>query len=239
MYGSYNSPFKLEYAEFTLSVENYDGFYLYKRELLGLEDNVEKIINKQIYSLLINPIEPVNLPKKLTPLLLIEFAKSIIIGPYSIKKVYIKYPVEIGVFISDDINNYDILDFFILARKKYTVYGNPSNGSLCRYWSSDVYLSLPETNPLYEGILELNITNTTGRWVEVTQTVLNAYGMKIYHNNIIVSMKASMRVTSQNMAETEFINQPIQEGMVKATELYTISKVQFVSGTKYVMENGI
>lgn len=238
MYGSYNPPFKLEYAEVTLSVINYEGFYLYNRELTGLDDNVEKIIHKESCSLLINPIEPVNLPKKLTPLLLIEFTRPVVIDPNSIKKVYIKFPVEIGVFISDNINNYDILDFFILAKKKYTVYGNPSDGSLCRYWSSDVYLSLPETNPLYERILDVNITNTTGRWVEVTRTVLNAYGMKIYYNNI-VSMKASMRITGHNIAETEFINQPVLKDMIKATELYTVSKVQFVNGTKYFMEHGI
>lgn len=238
MYGNYNAPFKLEYAEVTLSVINYEGFYLYKRELTGLDDNVEKIIHKESCSLLINPIEPVNLPKKLTPLLLIEFARSVVINPYSIKKVYVKFPVEIGIFISDSRNNYDVLDFFILARKKYTVYGNPSDGSLCRYWSSDVYLSLPETDPLYEGILELNIINTTGRWADVTQTVLNAYGMKIYYNNI-VSMKASMRITGNNIAETEFINQPTMADMIKATELYTVSKVQFVNGTKYFMDHEI
>ena len=118
MYGNYSAPFKLEYTEFTLSVENYDGFNLYKRELADPDNNIEKIIHKESCCLLINPIEPVNLPKKLTPLLLIEFTNSVIINPYSTKTVYLKFPVEIGVFIFDDKGNYDILDFFYFGQKK-------------------------------------------------------------------------------------------------------------------------
>jgi hypothetical protein len=239
MYGYHTAPLNFEYDEFTLSCTNLNGVFLYKRDNTDDNDNIEKIIHKEDCNLLINPIEPVNLPKKITSLLFIEFTKSIFISPSSTKSIYLTFPIEIGVFISDNKDNYEVLDFFTFAKKKYSIYGTPSSGSICKYWNSDTHLSIPETNPLYEGILELQITNSTGRWVEVSKTVLNAYGMKLYYNSEIVAMKVNMKITGQYIAETEFINQPILENMIKSTELYNVSKVKFVNITKYTMENGI
>lgn len=123
MYGYHNAPLKFEYDEFTLSCTNLDGVFLYKRDNTNDNDNIEKIIHKEDCNLLINPIEPVNLPKKITSLLLIEFTKSIFISPSSIKKIYLTFPIEIGVFISDNKDNYEVLDFLLLLRKniQYTV----------------------------------------------------------------------------------------------------------------------
>ena len=104
------------------------------------------------------------------------------VEPGATQKIYAKYPLEIGVFISRN-ENFKILDIFTLMKQKFTLYGGPSRGVICKYWRSAVYSSIPSVNPIHEGVVELSITNTSAKWVEVTKAVFNAYGMKMYYSD--------------------------------------------------------
>jgi hypothetical protein len=72
----------------------------------------------------------------------------------------------------------------------------------------------------------------------LNRAVFNAQGMKIYYAKDLVSMKAHMRVSSREMAETEFQKAPVKKKMKKSLELYTSRKLQIAS-PKYVMEHGL
>ncbi len=88
--------------------------------------------------------------------------------------------------------------------------------------------------------MELNITNTTTRWVEVTKVVLAAYGMKIYYSENMVAMRANMKITSKKVAEIDFVNSPLEKGMKRSLELYTSRLRQIpVIATKFLMDEGI
>ncbi|MDI6811211.1 MAG: hypothetical protein QMD80_06010 [archaeon] len=89
-----------------------------------------------------------------------------------------------------------------------------------------------------EYIKEKLKTNTTTGWVEVTKAIFNAYGMKIYYNDDRVSMKATMKIMSARSAETDFVDSPLENGMKKSLELYTVRKLPVVA-TKFVVEVGI
>jgi hypothetical protein len=101
-----------------------------------------------------------------------------------------------------------------------------------------VYHSVPNLNPLLEGVIELKISNTTARWHEITQVVFNAYGMKIYYNENTVAMRASMRIYTGGIGEIEFYDSPLYKGLSKSMELYTARKIQ-VAATKFIMEWGL
>jgi hypothetical protein len=103
---------------------------------------------------------------------------------------------------------------------------------------SNVYSSIPSINPLYEGIIELSITNTTKEWITVTKAIFNAYGMKIYYRDDLVAMKASMKIIHGSIAETDFVDAPLEPGMNKSLELYTVKKLA-VTTTKFIMEAGL
>ncbi len=88
--------------------------------------------------------------------------------------------------------------------------------------------------------MELNLTNTTARWVEVTKAVLAAYGMKIYYSDDMVAMRADMRIVSKKVAEINFVNSPLEKGMKRSLELYTSRLRQIpVIATKFLMDEGI
>ena len=235
MYGYYDIPFGLEESGVSLSLEKDGENFIYQSVAAGT--SAEKIVLARTGHVLINPIEPMHKPKELTSFLLVEFDKTLFVEPERTKKVFVTYPIEIGVFISSG-TAVEVLDIFTLARQKFTLYGDPRNGVICKYWSSSVYSTLPAVDPLREGVIELNIANTTREWVKITKAVFNAYGMKMYYNDARVAMKATMKIQHGKLAETDFVDAPVEQGMKKSMELYTAKKLA-VTSTKFVMGWGL
>ena len=237
IFGLHDVPLRIDREGISLSVEWVTGGVLYKRECM--DDEVEDMLLSSSSKILINPVEPVNKPKKLTSHVLIEFEKPVFIEPHSKKTVFLKFPVEIGVFVHGK-KDFQILDVLTLNKQKLTLYGDVISGVICKYWESEVYSTIPDTNPVYEGVIELNITNTTARWVEVTKAVFAAHGMKIYYSDDMVAMRANMRIMSKKVAEIDFVNSPLVKGMKRSLELYTSRLRQIpVVATRFLMDEGI
>jgi len=231
VYGSYEIPVRVE-GEVTITVEEGGDGFVYRRE--GAGEAVEKLLLAQRRRLLLSPVEPVNLPKTITPLLLVEFSSPVVLEPGAERRIFLKFPVEVGVFVSSGAER-ELLDIFTLAAQKYTLYGDLGTGSICRYWRSDVYPSLPEVEPLREGVLELRLENTSPAWAEVGRAVFSAYGMKIHHSGSIASMRGRMRILGESSAETHFYDSPLLEGMLKAPELFPAGR----RSGKYTMGAGL
>ncbi|MDY6855069.1 MAG: DUF432 domain-containing protein [Thermodesulfobacteriota bacterium] len=235
MFGSHSIPLFIHAGGIALSVNKQGDSLLYKRE--SEHETIERVLLADNAQLIINPVEPLNKPKEISPFLHIGFKKSLVVAPRISRVVFISFPIEVGVFISKG-KDIESIDIFTLMKQKFTLYGDPRNGIICKSWESDVHFVIPSPTPLHEGVLSLKVTNTTDKWLEVSQAVFNAYGMKIYYNKGSVSMKASMRIMSSRIAETDFTDSPVMEEMDKSLELYTIRKL-VVATTKYVMEAGI
>jgi len=235
MFGTYEIPFSIEQEGIALSALKEGENVRYWRECLG--ESVEKILLTGTTKALLNPVEPVNKPKALTAHLLIELEKTMQIEPKGTRNIFLTFPVEIAVYLSAN-EEFEVIDTFTLERQKFTLYGDPINGVICKYWKSSVYTAAPSLNPLQQGLIELAVTNTTAGWVEVTKAVFDASGMKIYFDEERVSMKATMRLRGGGRAETEFIDDPLVEGMTKSTEIYTAHKLS-VTKKKFVMEFGL
>ncbi len=235
MFGHYEVPVSIAEEGVSLSVEKVGENLIYRRKC-G-EEKVEKSLLASEGRLIINPIEPVRKPRELTPYLLIEFEKALVAAPKATQHIFLTFPIEIGVYISGEEKE-EVLDVLTLMKQKFTLYGDPRTGVICKYWRSPVYSSLPSGNPLQEGIIDLAITNTTSSWIEVTKTILNAYGMKIFYGNQKVAMIAKMKITSKTTAEMDFEDLPLEEGMQRSLEAYTLKRLTAIT-TKFVMEFGL
>lgn len=235
IFGLHDVPLRIVHEGISFSIERDRGGLLYRRKCM--DEEVENIFLSSNSKVLINPIEPLNMPKELTPYLLIEFEKPIFIEPITNKKIFITFPVEIGIFVHGK-KDYQIIDILTLTKQKFTLYGSVKSGVICKYWESGVYSTMPDINPIYEGVIELSMRNTTMRWVEVTKAVFNAYGMKIYYNDDMVFMKANMRILSKKIAEINFVGSHLKKGMKRSLELYISRKIPMIA-TKFLMEEGI
>lgn len=236
MYGAYDIPLSIEFEGISLSIERRDAAIAYRRRL-G-EDTVEKLLlGGGRGGIIINPVEPLNLPRDLTPYLYLDFQRPAVLAPKSSSTVFVTFPVEIGVFLKDN-GEIETLDLFTLARQKYTLYGDPRNGMLCRYWSTPVAIDPPRPDCLREGVMELKLANATGSWVEVTKAIFSAYGMKLYYSDGLVAMRADMEVTGATTANTDFRDIPMEPLMSKSLELYTARKL-VVLFPKFTMTDGL
>ncbi|MDM7918900.1 MAG: DUF432 domain-containing protein, partial [Methanosarcina sp.] len=148
-----------------------------------------------------------------TPNLLIEFEKTLLLAGGEKKQIFLTFPVEIGVFISDTGNkNPQLIDVLTLVRQKFTLYGEVSNGVVCKHWKSRLYSVSPILDPLQEGIMELTLRNASSDWASISKAVFSAYGMKLYYDGDVF-MKARMDILNRNTAETGFDMQPINGEM--------------------------
>ncbi len=232
MYGEYDiGDLNLDRDDFLIAVEKDDNFYVYRR-LCKEEVSLKRIAGSG--KIVLNPVEPVNIPKNITNFLEIELKDKIIIEPKSKITIYVTFPIEIGTFILN--REFAILDVFTLTDPKYTLYGTPSKGVICRYWMSDVYGKVPKTDVLKEGVLELELLNSSEDWVEFGKVVLDVYGMKIYYDDTRVISKASVNITSRGIAETQFVDGKYK--MKKAIEVYTAKRLH-VLRRSFVMEWGL
>lgn len=205
MYGDYDLPFSVEKEGISISVEKVEKLWVYRRKFgKDEEDEVEKLILGDGKHIIINPVEPLNTPKEITTNLLIEFEKVLMLAGGAKKKIYLTFPIEIGIFIADKGNkNLQLLDVFTLVRKKFTLYGPVSNGIVCKYWKSKIYSVPPSPNPFQEGVMELTLRNSTSEWASITKAVFSAYGMKLYYDADVFT-KARMEIRSKSTADTSF-----------------------------------
>ncbi|QYZ79456.1 DUF432 domain-containing protein [Methanofollis formosanus] len=235
MYGTHDLPFHYETDGFSLDFEHESGRYLYRRELNG--SRKEHLLLSSGGRVIVNPVEPLNLPKSICHALLVEF-DPLSIEPGARSTVYLTFPVEIGVFVAGR-GNLEVLDIFSWNAPKYTLYGASDGGTIARYWKSPTYAAPPDLDPLREGLLALTISNTTRDWVELSRVVLESIGMKIYYDDALVSMQARMRLVSTMVAETSFRDRPFEEGQKKALELYLGRVLAGVERSRFLMDQGL
>ena len=235
MYGTFEiSDFQAEFGNFRIKVERDGKLYRYVRE--GKE-RVENVISSNSSKLIINPVEPVNLPKNITNFLQINLSKKIILEPGLQAEVYVKFPIEVGVFLASK-KKIEVVDVFSLQKPKYSLYGSPSDGVVCRYWESEVFFKKPEIDPLKEGIIRLKVENKADEWVSLKSLVFDVYGMKIYYNSDSVISFGEVELKSERVGETTFLDRKSVKGMRKSVELFTARKVPIVRKS-FVMEMGL
>jgi hypothetical protein len=198
---------------------------------------VKKVLLGPAENLVLTPVEPLNSPKPISPYLLIEFAADVVVAPSSRKTIYLNFPVEIGVFLPRG-ERHDLIDIVSLSRKKLTLYGTPRGGHVAKYWHSEVFSVAPQVDPLREGVMRLEIKNEADEWVPLKKSVFDAYGMKIFYTDRLVSAQARMTVLSENKAETEFVKSPLEKGMERSIELFRSGKLA-VSASRYYMGEGL
>lgn len=236
MYGKYDLPFHITQDDLSLSIER-RGEKSYQYSRICREESVEKTLVLSKGDLLVHPVEPLNTPKNITPYLLIEFDKKLWLEPKATHKIFLSFPIEIAVLILLNKES-KLIDSMSLTASKFTLYGEPNNGVICKYWKSGLHETAPSLNPFQEGLLELTVSNTTRNWEEVGKAVFNAYGMKLHYSPTRVAMKAKMIVDEGRTAETEFQDAAFERGMKKAQESYPARKLSMTT-TTFTMENGL
>lgn len=220
-----------------LGIEHRDGLFIYHRQLTGGQP-VEKVLGPgpNDAKIVIHPVEPISVPKRLSLFLEIGF-DPVIIGPSSKKTIFLTFPIEIGVFLESGSAT-EVLDTFSFQPSKFSLYGTPKTGVITRWYRSKVYAEAPSVDKRMEGIFRLEIENDTNEFATVSRAVFEGHGMVLFFDWEQVAMNARMTIQSSLVAQTSFIESMYREGMEKAIELLEAQKIPLVSGHKIVQLSG-
>ncbi len=149
---------------------------LYRR-FVGEEIVLERIVFGY-EKIMIVPVYPALTPKYITNYLLLEFKTPIHIAPGSMTYVYVEVPIDIAIYVYMD-KVFTVLDVIPLFEPKYTLYGDPFNGLIARYYSSSIYY---EITPIRgKALAKLTLRNRTNEWVIVTRLLVDMSPLKIFY----------------------------------------------------------
>ncbi|MEA2053531.1 MAG: DUF432 domain-containing protein [Candidatus Thermoplasmatota archaeon] len=231
MFGKYDLNVDLKEQDIEILMEGRGKRRRYYRRV-G-DEEVEKFIHAEGGSLVICPVEPVNIPDAtISEHLLIEFDKPLVIEPGIKNTFYAKFPVEIGIFLVDK-KDVEEIDIFTKTKPKYTLYGPPESGIVCKWWKSDLYAEKPEVGRLYEGIVKVDIMNGYYEWVELKKFVLRAFDMKIFYDDHAY-MRAHLKILKKTMGETTFSTRK-PKNMQESIDIYLAKGIKKLE-KKFVME---
>ena len=218
-WGPHKIPINFSFEDINLALEKRENRIHYKRVCNG--ECFEKTVLAEKGRLFISPVEPFHKPVGISTHLLVEFTQPLLLEPRASRNIMVTFPLELASVIAQRQDSGKVLEIFSLSPAKFTLYGSIRSGLICRYWKSEVYNKLPLVNQVREGVMEINVQNTSGKWAEIKKAAFSAQGMKIYFNAHLVSLKASVRIISDYSAETTFVDQPLRKGMRKALEQFT------------------
>ncbi|MCX6689087.1 MAG: DUF432 domain-containing protein [Methanoregula sp.] len=234
MFGRYERDLVYADPEVNLRIDQAGTIPVYIRECNGTR--IEKYLGTDYDAIHICPVEPVNLPQEITHHLEIAFP-TLVLPPAAQKTIYLKFPVEIGVFF-EFRHEMSVLDIFSLVPTKFSLYGPPSNGVITRWYQSALFHKIPETELHREGALELSLVNHCTETVEVTRAVFDSHHMNLFYGDR-VGMTGTMEILSPLIALTTFAPTAPAGCPNKSIDLYTSRKFAVGPGKGYMMESGM
>ena len=234
MFGRYDRCFSITGPEIRVQIEERNQLPCYIRDCNA--DHLEKFLINDYDAIHIHPVEPVNLPAEITHFLEISFP-TIVLPPLSDKRIFLKFPVEIGVFFETH-GKMHLLDIFSLAPTKFSLYGSPSSGYITRWYRSDLYPEIPVTDMSREGVLELSLINQCSSTIEISRVVLNSHYMQIYYGDH-VGMTGKMTIVSSIIAETTFVSISPSGCVNRSIDLYTARNFSVGQSKGFLMDAGM
>jgi hypothetical protein len=190
------------------------------------EDNiVKKIIPTKSEDLTIelSPIRPLNYPAKRTSYVYLDFETPLFLSKDSAVTVFVRCPIEIGVFLVHDEHK-DSLDCFTCDPKnsRFCLYGTPESGNLCKYALSEIVESYDDSMPFLNGVLKIDIKNDLDKGLTLSKIVFPITGNSIYYKNskaiidslsVIMKKKLTIEIidVTSNPIQTDWIKSPTFE----------------------------
>ena len=234
MFGKHTISETIKEDRLLIELQSHKNGIRYRRTIENAVE--EKMVLGSPKNFRISPVEPFNTPKAIVRHLMIRGQEPVLVEPKGQADIYLTFPLEIGVFL--DRGEPEMIDVFSLVPQRFSLYGDPRTGILCRYWQSPVLNEPGKPRPFYEGLLQLRIKNSSGGWVRMSRVIIDAVSMKIYYNDEMVGLKGQVNLLSRTTAEMWCRDSPLKEGMKKADELFEGKKLA-LGEHKFVMSEGL
>jgi len=165
--------------------------------------------------------------------LYLRLIEPISFAPGSSVKLYIRCPVDVGVYGMRG-STYGLIDV-IESPTKYAVYGPVDSGILARYFKVEPQTRLPSAS-LGDIIYILDVENGSDSWIKFSRAVIPLTSMRVYlWRNLAISEIIRVILRSPRTAEIVLANEP---PYTDAYELPVLPR-QALKYTTYSMKWGV
>ena len=231
-----------------ITLENIRGdSYIYRRKHMD-ETTSETIFSskKGEVKIAIYPVRPIQMPRQLAHNIMVKLDPPVALPPNSHITHHLTMPIEIGVFTISKKSNY-MVDAFSLSFPKYTLYGQPNMGYICRLHHSSIS-SEEKTMQYEEATIMMKFQNKSPNWVTINKIVMDAYEVDLYLDGDTVYLEDSNLVIGEDDVASLFLNNksplrglkevPVAAETVKKFRRDILERTGFGVTGKFIMEHG-
>lgn len=235
-FGYYEFDNLFQNDAFSLTFEKFGNSIHYRRTLIYDGSSFDSIISvNQPNNILIQPSEPIfqHLNKRH---LLIKFKTPLSLFPETQIFGYTLFPIAVTTFINN-MGTWLAIETFGTKSEKYALYGTAHNGVICHFKESIFTPNFPEYFDRFsEGILRLEIINSSKFFTRLNQIVLDYSFIKLFYNDSHSIAEAVVKILGPNTAETEFILPDVPSTYSRTIDLLP---TRLLLSPKYLMDFGI
>ncbi len=234
-YGTYTikDKSKFSFLGVTIKIEKI-GEHVYSYTRKDTEDNLlKKVIpvSSSELTVEISPIRPLNYPARRAAHMYLDFETPIFLSEGSAASVFVRCPVEIGIFLVHD-GHKDSLDWVDCepSNARFCLYGSPESGTLCKYASSEIVDSYDDSTAYVDGILKVDLKNDLDKGLTISKIVFAANDVSVYYKNS-KAMFDSLRVVLKKKLTLEILDvtpQSIQTDWVKSPTFEKVENIKRV-----------
>lgn len=218
-----------------VEIEKVNGLFLYRRKGGFPEDYVEKVTNvSREEGFVIHPVHSIQ-PEVSTSLLL-RLSKPLMVAPGSTVTIYVKAPINVGVYVVEK-DAHRLIDSFNPTPYKYALYGPTSNGIICRFYRTDIFSKPPYTE-FWEAVAKITIENEAENFAEVKNVVYPLLNADVYVDNdgMAYVEAARLQIFRDNAGVVYLENEPPLAGLIKCPEQFGGLQERVA---KFIMEFGL
>lgn len=130
------------------------------------------------------PNPPIKTPREVAKNVCIRFKAPVIVDHRSVAVLYSKIPIEIGVYRQHKDEEL-LIDVFSLAPPRYTLYGSPESGVVCRYIEAEAVTeeSALEVKKYEEAKVRIRVTNDINNVIKLSRIIIPMQDVVLEHRN--------------------------------------------------------
>ena len=239
-YGIHTIKEKLEFClpDTTILLErmNEDKFR-YKR--VNSSSVVEKIISVRTPNLEMEfvPTHPLYTPSYKTDYMFLRLMQPIFVSRNSVTDIFVSVPIEIGLyFTGNEIR--EPFDVFSCesAYSRYALYGNPDQGTICKYAKTMLQTHDDKFTPYIHGGLKITINNELDIGISLGKIVFPIQDHDIYYNHID-AVYDDLKINVKDRLGVEIVD-IVQQNETGPRDWPKSPRLKKITDIKFAMEKG-
>jgi len=218
--------YKVAIGENRIIIDSTGSAFSYKR-YAGNELKAESMMvsDKEQVVVGIFPNPPILTPKAVAKNVYLKFRSPVIVDQRSQVAVYVKMPIEIGVY-RQSIDEEILIDAFSLKRQQYALYGSPESGVVCRYTETEVSTDKDAIKPVKyeEALVKIKIKNDIDNVVKVSRVIIPMDSVVLDHAHDDSWLPGSVEMTLDSAFGKDIVNVRLTSTKVKRSDKTSVAK---------------